>query len=178
MRPGLCTEYGAPDENQRGAVEFLRFWRHQRHPGIRPGLSQTLTVTLRPSRVLALALTLMAGAALACTWISLPRFGFLPAATGIVLAWIWHLAPALQLGRRAVRALEVRAKSDARWQDGSGQWNEAEIQPGNYVSNWLVVVNLGAPGGRGRRLVLLPDCAAAEELRRLRVWLRWRCARP
>jgi len=45
------------------------------------------------------------------------------------------------------------------------------------VSNWLVVVNLCMPGRRGRTLVLLPDCAAAEELRRLRVWLRWRPGR-
>jgi hypothetical protein len=137
-------------------------------------LSQTLTVTFRPSRVLALALTLMAGVALACVWISLPRPGFLAAAAGIVLAWIWHLAPALQHGRRAVRALELGATGQARWQDASEQWNEARIQPGSYVSSWLVVVNLGVPGGRGRSLVLLPDCAAAEELRRLRVWLRWR----
>jgi len=140
-------------------------------------LSQTLTVTLRPSRALALALTLMAGAALACTWISLPRPAFLPVATGIALAWIWHLAPALQLGRRAVRALELGAAGDARWQDGSGRWNDAEIQAGAYVSNWLVVLNLGTPGRRGCSLVLLPDSAPADDLRRLRVWLRWRLGR-
>jgi hypothetical protein len=119
----------------------------------------------------------MAAAALACTWISLPRLAFLPVATGIALTWIWHLGPALQLGRRAVRALELRAGGDARWQDGSGQWNEAEVRPGAYVSNWLMVVNLCTRGGRGRSVVLLPDCAAAEELRRLRVWLRWRLGR-
>ena len=28
MRPGLCTEYRAPDEDQRGAVEFVRLRRH------------------------------------------------------------------------------------------------------------------------------------------------------
>ena len=177
MRPGLRAEYGAPDEDQCGVVEFLWLRWHQRHPGIRPDLSQTVTVALKPSRVLALALTLMAGAALACVWISLPRVALLPAATGIALAWIWHLAPVLQRGRRAVRVLEVTENGDARWQDGLGQWNEAEIQSGSYVSNWLIVVNLGTPGRRGRALVLLPDCAAAEELRRLRVWLRWRLAR-
>jgi hypothetical protein len=46
------------------------------------------------------------------------------------------------------------------------------------VSGWLVVVNLGAGGARGRSVALLPDCAVAEELRRLRVWLRWRLGRP
>jgi hypothetical protein len=42
----------------------------------------------------------------------------------------------------------------------------------------LIVVILGKGGERGRSLVLLPDSAAAEELRRLRVWLRWRLSKP
>ncbi len=120
----------------------------------------------------------MAGAALACAWIALPGVAFLPVATGIALAWAWHLAQVLQRGRRAVRVLELGADGGARWQDGSGQWREAEILPGSYVSGWLVVVNLGGSGRHAGPLVLLPDCAGAEELRRLRVWLRWRLGRP
>ena len=136
-------------------------------------MSQTLTVTLRASRVLALALTAMAGAAIASSWISLPRLAFLPAAAGIVFAWIWHLAPALLRGPRAVRGLELGATGGARWQDASGLWNEAEIRPGSYVSTWLIVVNLVGATGKSRAMVLLPDCAASEDLRALRVWLRW-----
>lgn len=136
-------------------------------------MTDKLTVTLRPSRILALALTVMAGAGLACAWISLPDLAFLPVAAGIALAWAWHLAQALQRGRRSLRVLELGAKGSARWQDGSRQWHEDEILPSSYVSSWLVVVNLGAGGRRGRSLVLLPDCAAAEELRQLRIWLRW-----
>lgn len=119
----------------------------------------------------------MAGAALACAWISLPRLAFPPVAAGIALAWAWHLAQALHRGAGTERALELAAKGYARWQDGSGQWHEAEILPSTYVSDWLVVVNLGAGGARVRSLVLLPDCAMAEDLRRLRVWLRWRLGR-
>ena len=139
---------------------------------------QTLTVSLRPSRLLALCLTVMAGAALVCAWISLPALAFPPVAAGIALAWAWHLAQALQRGAGAARALELAAKGDIRWQDGSGQWHDAEVLPSSYVSDWLVVVNLGVAGARGRSLVLLPDCALAEELRRLRVWLRWRLGQP
>jgi hypothetical protein len=120
----------------------------------------------------------MAGAALACAWISLPLPAFPPVAAGIALAWAWHLAQALQRGAGGVRALELAATGDARWRDGSGKWHEAEILSSSYVSNWLVVVNLSPDGGRGRSLVLLPDCAVAEELRRLRVWMRWRLGRP
>ena len=119
----------------------------------------------------------MAGAALACARISLPDLAFVPVAAGIALAWAWHVAQALQRGRRPLRALELRAKDRARWQDGSGLWQEGEILPSSYASDWLVVVNLRASGRRGRSLVLLPDCAAAEELRQLRIWLRWRLGR-
>lgn len=140
-------------------------------------MSQTLTVTLRPSPALALALSAMALAAAACAWISLPLAAFLPFAAGIAWAWIWHLPQALQRGRRAVRALEVREAGDARWQDSTGKWNEAGLRPGSYVSEWLIVANLTTGGRNGPSLVLLPDSASAEELRRLRVWLRWRSAR-
>ncbi len=119
----------------------------------------------------------MAGAALACSWISLPPRAFVPVAAGIALAWAWHGAQALQLGGSAARALELNDQGGARCQDGLGQWHEAEILPGSYVSNWLLVVMLRA-GGRRRALVLLPDASSSEELRRLRVWLRWRLGRP
>jgi hypothetical protein len=119
----------------------------------------------------------MAGAALACAGISLPLLAFPPVALGIGLASAWHLAQALQRGANAIRALELAATGNARWQDGLGHWHEAEILPSSYVSSWLVVVNLAPSGTRGRSLVLLPDCALAEELRRLRVWLRWRLGR-
>ena len=143
-------------------------------------MNPTLSVRLRPSPVLALALTAMAVAALACCWISLPSLAFWPCAAGILLTWIWHFPPALQRGPRAVRGLELDASGDARWQDASGLWIEAGIKPGSYVSDWLIVANLAASadsGPRDRSLVLLPGCAAPEELRQLRVWLRWRLGR-
>ena len=138
---------------------------------------QTLSLALRPSRVLALALTLMAAAALACAWISLPALAFAPVAAGVALAWTWHCAQALQQGAGAVRTLELGVQGGVRLQDGRGAWQEAEILPDSYVSGWLIVVNMATGGRRRRSLVLLPDAAAAEDLRRLRVWLRWRLGR-
>ena len=140
-------------------------------------MTDKITLTLRPSRILGLALTLMAAVALACAWISLPALAFPPVAAGIALAWAWHFAQALQRGRYAARALELGEQGHARWQDGSGLWQDAEVLPSSYASDWLVVVNLRGSGRRGRSLVLLPDCAEAGELRRLRVWLRWRLGR-
>jgi hypothetical protein len=136
-------------------------------------LSLTLTVPLRPSRVFALVLTAVAGAALACAWTSLPLPAFAPLAAGIVLAWACLCAQALHLTPSAVRTLELDAAGGVRCQDGLGRWQEAQIRPGSYVSVWLVVLLLRREG-RGGSLVLLPDAAAAGDLRRLRVWLRWR----
>lgn len=136
-------------------------------------MTQALSISLRPSRILALALTAMTGAALACAWISVPIAAFLPIAAGVIIAWAWHCAQALLLRHSAVRALELDAKGGVRCQDGLGSWQEAAILSGSYASRWLVVLLLGM-AGRRRSLVLLPDAAAPDELRRLRVWLRWR----
>ncbi len=119
----------------------------------------------------------MAAAALAGAWVSLPAAALPLVAAGIALAWAWHVAQALRRGDSALHVLELDAEGGARCRDGAGQWHEAEILPGSYVSAWLIVVILGAAGRRRRALVLLPDAAASDELRRLRVWLRWRLAR-
>ncbi len=119
----------------------------------------------------------MAAAALACSWISLPQPAFLLTALGIVIAWAWYLVQGLRPGRNGVCSLELTADGSARWQDRAGQWHEAEILPDAYVSSWLIVLRLGAEGRRRLALALLPDSAAANDLRRLRVWLRWRLSR-
>ena len=119
----------------------------------------------------------MAVTALACAWISLPGPAFFLVSAAIAFALVWGAPLALQFGRGAVRALELGAEGTVRWQDGPGHWHEAEVLSDSFVSGWLVVLNLGAGGRRGRSVVLLPDSAAAEEMRRLRVWLRWRLQR-
>lgn len=140
-------------------------------------MTHSLSVSLKPSRILALALTAMASAALGCAWISVPGVAFLPIALGIALAWSSHCADALQFRSSAVRALELDANGGVRCQSRLGKWQDAAISPGSYVSRWLIVVILADDDRRRRSLVLLPDAATADELRRLRVWLRWRLGR-
>ena len=56
-----------------------------------------------------------------------------------------------------------------------GEWQPCEILDSTYVTAFLTVVNLRvAQGRRIRSVVILPDCMAADDYRRLRVWLRWR----
>ncbi|MEQ1880803.1 MAG: protein YgfX [Burkholderiales bacterium] len=52
----------------------------------------------------------------------------------------------------------------------------ATLLPSSFVSPLLIVLRVKSDTGNGvRAVVLLPDSAPAEELRRLRVWLR--CAK-
>jgi hypothetical protein len=56
----------------------------------------------------------------------------------------------------------------------SGKRLEGRVQPGSFVAPWLVVVRWRRPGAwRDSTVLVLPDMAPAEDLRRLRVLLRW-----
>jgi toxin CptA len=116
----------------------------------------------------------MAAVALGCAWLSLSGIPLLLVATGIALAFILQVTGAGLQARRKVRCLELGTEGAARWQDGAGQWHQAEVLPDTFVSQWLIVLNLAEGGRRSFSLVLLCDSAPADELRQLRVWLRWR----
>ena len=120
----------------------------------------------RPSR-LGLGVFVPAhGLALWAVWQSaapLPLAAFLAAA---VLAGLFRqIRHGIALEALEVGKAGVRAKT-------AGVWSEASLQ-GAYVSPLLVVLRLRA-GGRRMSLVLWADSAAAEDLRRLRMWLNWR----
>ncbi len=53
-----------------------------------------------------------------------------------------------------------------------GTWLEAQMRHA-LVTATLTVVEFKQTNGRRRSLVLLPDSLAADDYRRLRVWLRW-----
>lgn len=135
-----------------------------------------LAVPLRPSRLLGLVL---AGASLgACGLILL-----LPVAVwqqAVVVAaivagvghafWrhVWLRAP------QSVNALEVNAKGELHCRTSAGDWQPARVLGSSTVTAWLVVLNLKFEGRwLARHVVVLPDMADADALRRLRVWLRW-----
>jgi toxin CptA len=77
--------------------------------------------------------------------------------------------------RRARRMARLRIAADGRLQclDDSAEWLDAEILGDSFVSTALIVLRYRTAGGHERTLTLLPDSAAADDLRRLRVSLRW-----
>jgi len=124
---------------------------------------------LKPSRRLGLLLLGMAALALAAIGVAaLPdeaRLALGAAVIGLVaLGW-----------RRARFREVVRVAADGQLQclDEQGEWREAEILGDSFVSTALIVLRYRMTGQPVRTLTLLPDSADADDLRRLRVSLRW-----
>lgn len=80
----------------------------------------------------------------------------------------WHEGPG------AVRRLDVDLSGRIAVACASGSPRSGRIAPGSFVAPWLVVLYWKPDGARfARSIVLLPDMAGEQDLRRLRVLLRW-----
>jgi toxin CptA len=135
----------------------------------------TLRLRLRPSRQLAWLLGAGHAAAGSVCWVA-PIAWWL--SLGLSLTVAASLALSLRQVTRGWSGVELRPDGTAAVLDGQGRWSEARILESSFVSPALTILNLAMAEARlPRSLVVAPDALPAEELRRLRVWLRWRAAR-
>jgi len=74
--------------------------------------------------------------------------------------------------RPGARRLRVGADGRLQCLDDTMEWRDVEVLGDSFVSTGLIVLRYRM-AGRVRTLTLLPDSAEAEDLRRLRVSLRW-----
>jgi toxin CptA len=73
-------------------------------------------------------------------------------------------------------ALRLDADCRCEFQTRAGAWHEAALLGSSFVAPYLTVLNLKPAESRMvKHLVILPDAVHAEDFRRLRVWLKWRC---
>jgi toxin CptA len=135
-----------------------------------------LRLTLKPSRLLAIALTVVhICAAATLVPLDLPAW----AKAGLALAVAASLAQAvlrhaLLKGRGCLIAIELREDDRAAVQTRDGTWHDTRVLGTTYVSPLLSVINLRLDGRRfARHMLVVPDNADAEYFRQLRVWLRW-----
>ncbi|MGE5320845.1 MAG: protein YgfX [Hyphomicrobiaceae bacterium] len=126
-------------------------------------------IELKPSRRLGLLLLGMTALALAAIALAGVRaeaaFALGLAAIGLG-AWGW---------RQGLPVGGLRIAADGRLQclDDMAEWRDAEVLDESFVSTGLIVLRY-RPADRGARtLTLLPDSAGSDDLRRLRVSLRW-----
>jgi len=134
----------------------------------------SLKIDIRPSAVLAAALGAVHILALVVACLNLSGWASYAVIAGVLLSGSASLAAVLQLRSAAVVHLELHADGRAAWRDRGGFWHHGRLGGDHYVSPALVVIGLRPAEARARRLVLAADSASAEDLRRLRVWLRWR----
>jgi toxin CptA len=136
-----------------------------------------LRIAIAPSRTLAALLAIVHIIAGACVFAVLPAWwavGVLTAALCISL--VLHLRrDALRLSGDAVIEVTLREHGRCELLTRAGPVLEGTVAGSSFVSPWFTVVNVRLEGGRSlRSVVVMPDCAEAEERRRLRVWLRYR----
>jgi|SRR5215813_7581500 len=132
-----------------------------------------LRIDLRPSRLLSLVLVVAHGLAAYSVWISLGGLPKILAAVAVLASLAATLAHALLRTPGSAVSLELAEDGRASWRDRRGAWREGALGSSHFVSPLLVVVEL-KPRHRGvKRLVLFADSASRDELRRLRVRLRW-----
>lgn len=82
-------------------------------------------------------------------------------------------------GGRAVAALLPRKDGSLAVALADGSLADVRVLRGSTVLPLMCILLLqGKAQRRTYAVVLLPDSLAAEELRALRVWLRWRADRP
>ena len=126
-------------------------------------------IELKPSRRLGLLLLGMAALALLAVYrATLP--GALQLALGVAVIGlsVWK-------GRRVLPVTRLRIAADGRLQylDDTDQWRDVEVLGDSFVSTGLIVLRVRVADLSVRTLTLLPDSADADDLRRLRVSLRW-----
>jgi toxin CptA len=137
-----------------------------------------LRIQVGKSRLLAMTLAAAHAIAVACMFVSLPPGVALPGAAVIAASAIHHLRlHALQLSDGAIVELLLRESGSCELLTRGGMTLTGRVQGSTFVSPWLIVINIRLDPGRHRRsLVLVRGSAATEALRKLRVWLRYRCA--
>jgi toxin CptA len=143
------------------------------------GNAVMLRIRIGKSRQLAAALLVAHATAAACLAVSFPPGLSLPGISLIAASAAYHLRrSALQRAGEAVVELVLRQGGGCELTTLAGASRAGQVQGSTFVSPWLTVINVRFETGQGRRsVVLAPDCADADALRELRVWLRFRCHR-
>ena len=136
-----------------------------------------LRIAIAPSPSLAALLAIVHLVAGACVLAVVPAWWAVAILTGpLCISLVLHLRrDALRLSGDAVIEVTLREHGRCELLTRGGAVLEGTVAGSSFVSPWFTVVNVRLEGGRRlRSVVVMPDCAAAEERRRLRVWLRYR----
>ncbi|MGQ0579893.1 MAG: protein YgfX [Betaproteobacteria bacterium] len=136
-----------------------------------------LRIGIAPSRLLAALLIFVHLSAGACVLAFVaPWWAVAVLSTALCASLVFHLRrDALRLSGDAVIEVTLRDHGRCELLTRGGAVLEGTVAASSFVSALFTIVNVRLDGGRSlRSVVVMPDNAAAEERRRLRVWLRYR----
>lgn len=136
-----------------------------------------LRTGIHPSPTLAVLLITAHSIAIVCVLGYLPAWWLKgPLVAALAASATFHLRRDVSgRARNAVTAITVHDDGRCELETRDGGVLAGAVLGTTFVSSPLVVVNVRLDDGRRTSVVLLPDSAAAEDLRALRVWLRYRC---
>lgn len=136
----------------------------------------SLRVTLNRSPLLAGVLILAHVAAGACALGYLPAWAGAPVTVAILASLVFHLRrDALITASQSVTEFVLKEGDRCELTLRNGATLRGRVQGSTFVAVALIVINVRIDDRRWQRtVVLLPDAAAAEARRQLRVWLRYR----
>ncbi len=98
----------------------------------------------------------------------------LPAGVQLALLLATGMATARGVYRAArLPQLALDEAGSVHVRSGEGEWQAVTVLPDSFVSSTLVVLRYRQQRARARTVTLLPDSASPDDLRRLRVSLRW-----
>ena len=136
-----------------------------------------LRIGIAPSPALAVLLGIAHLGAGACVIAFLPAWWAVAVlVTALCTSLVLHLRrDALRSSADAVIEVTLRDHGRCELLTRGGTVLEGTVAGSSFVSALFTVVNVRLDGQRRlRSVVVMPDCAATEERRRLRVWLRYR----
>ncbi len=135
-----------------------------------------LRISIAPSPTLATLLVVVHLIAGTCVFVFLPAWWAVAIlTTALCASLVFHLRhDALRLSNDAVIEVTLRDQGRCELLTRGGAVIEGTVAGSSFVSGWFTVVNVRDGGRRLQSVVVMPDCAAAEDRRRLRVWLRYR----
>ena len=136
-----------------------------------------LRIAIAPSPALAALLVIVHLTAGACVFAFLPAWWLAAILTAaLCISLVLHLRrDALRLSGDAVIEVTLFEHGRCELLTRGGAVLEGTVAGSSFVSPLFTVVNVRVDDVRRlRSVVVMPDCATADERRRLRVWLRYR----
>ena len=140
-------------------------------------MNDRFSFQLLPSRTLTGLLTSVHAITGLGVWLAPLAPGWKVAVSLVLTGALWMALRqhAWRVAAGSVVALDVRADCSVCAHSRVAGPREYEVAPGTFVSPFLTVLGLAAPGGRVRFVLILPDGIDPDSFRRLRVWLLCRC---